>query len=80
MRRRRILSAIRVAKAKEAGIKSEDIKGIAISGLYGGSGIPLDENMEPVRPCMIWMDRRADEETKWGAGEYRRGEAPGDYL
>ncbi|GAA3333533.1 hypothetical protein GCM10020331_097940 [Ectobacillus funiculus] len=31
----------------------------------GGSGIPLDENMEPVRPCMIWMDRRAEKETKW---------------
>ena len=54
-----------VAKAKEAGIDAEDIKGIAISGLYGGSGIPLDENMKPIRPCMIWMDRRADEETRW---------------
>lgn len=21
--------------------------------------------MEPVRPCMIWMDRRAEDETKW---------------
>lgn len=47
------------------GINKEDIKGIAISGLYGGSGIPLDENMKPIRPCMIWMDRRAEEETKW---------------
>ena len=54
-----------VAKAAEAGVKAEDIKGIAISGLYGGSGIPLDENMKPIRPCMIWMDRRADDETKW---------------
>lgn len=54
-----------VAKAKEAGVKAEDIKGIAISGLYGGSGIPLDENMKAVRPCMIWMDRRADAETQW---------------
>ena len=54
-----------VSQAIEKGIKKEEIKGIAISGLYGGSGIPLDENMKPVRPCMIWMDRRADEETKW---------------
>lgn len=54
-----------VAKAKEAGVAAEDIKGIAISGLYGGSGIPLDENMNPIRPCMIWMDRRADKETQW---------------
>lgn len=50
---------------KEKNIAEEDVKGIAISGLYGGSGIPLDENMEAIRPCMIWMDRRAEEETKW---------------
>ncbi|KNH24900.1 actin [Priestia megaterium] len=50
---------------QKSGIAAEKIQGIAISGLYGGSGIPLDENMEPVRPCMIWMDRRAEEETKW---------------
>lgn len=50
---------------KKANLAAEDIKGIAISGLYGGSGIPLDDNMQPVRPCMIWMDGRAGEETKW---------------
>jgi len=50
---------------QKSGIPSEHIRGIAISGLYGGSGIPLDEDMEPVRPCMIWMDRRAEKETKW---------------
>lgn len=50
---------------QKAGIPPEKIRGIAISGLYGGSGIPLDENMEPVRPCMIWMDRRAEAESNW---------------
>jgi ribulokinase len=50
---------------QKSGISAEKIRGIAISGLYGGSGIPLDENMEPVRPCMIWMDRRAEAETQW---------------
>lgn len=50
---------------RTSGIDKYDIKGIAISGLYGGSGIPLDEKMEPVRPCLIWMDRRAEEETTW---------------
>jgi len=35
---------------QKAGIPSEQIRGIAISGLYGGSGIPLDKDMEPVRP------------------------------
>ncbi len=50
---------------EKAGVPVSDIAGIAISGLYGGSGIPLDENMNPIRPCMIWMDRRADDETAW---------------
>jgi len=50
---------------KKSGVPPEQIRAIAISGLYGGSGIPLDEDMEPVRPCMIWMDRRAEEETRW---------------
>lgn len=58
------MRSIRNTVAK-SNIPKEDIAGIAISGLYGGSGIPLDENMEPVRPCMIWMDRRAVAETKW---------------
>ncbi|TRZ39513.1 hypothetical protein CEQ21_00635 [Niallia circulans] len=49
----------------KSGIPPENIRGIAVSGLYGGSGIPLDENMEPVRPCMIWMDRRAEQEANW---------------
>lgn len=50
---------------KKANVAPEDIKAIAVSGLYGGSGIPLDENMEPIRPCMIWMDGRAGVETQW---------------
>jgi len=49
----------------KAGVDKEDIKGIAISGLYGGSGIPLDAQMNPVRPCLIWMDRRAEKESAW---------------
>lgn len=55
-----------IKNAREKGrIAAEDIKGICISGLYGGSGIPLDENMNPLRPCLIWMDRRAQKEQKW---------------
>lgn len=49
----------------KANVDPKDIKGIGLDGLYGGSGIPVDENMEPVRPCLIWMDRRAQEETEW---------------
>lgn len=50
---------------KKANVDLDKIKGIAISGLYGGSGIPVDKEMKAVRPCMIWMDRRADKECEW---------------
>jgi len=47
------------------GTDAHAIAGVCISGLYGGSGIPLDDRMKPVRPCLIWMDRRATEEVDW---------------
>ena len=42
-----------------------DVAGASISSLYGGSGIPLDRDMEPLRPCIIWADRRATNECRW---------------
>ncbi|MGN0485369.1 MAG: FGGY-family carbohydrate kinase [Lachnospiraceae bacterium] len=42
----------------------EDIKSICISALYGGTGALCDENMNSVRPALIWMDRRAEAEGK----------------
>ena len=56
--------SIKNAVAK-ATVSAEDVKGICISGLYGGSGIPLDDTMRPIRPCLIWMDRRAGDQGKW---------------
>lgn len=53
------------AVVKKSGVDANDIAGLGISGLYGGSGIPVDKNMEPVRPDLIWMDRRAAKETQW---------------
>ena len=50
---------------EKAAVDPGDVAGVCISGLYGGSGIPLDADMEPVRPCLIWMDRRATEQEKW---------------
>ena len=50
---------------EKTGIKSKDVLAMAVSGLYGGSGIPVDGNMNPLRPCIIWMDRRAVDETEW---------------
>ncbi len=49
----------------KAGINPSDVGGITISGLYSGSGIPCDKKMEPLRPCIIWMDRRAVREVEW---------------
>jgi sugar (pentulose or hexulose) kinase len=46
-------------------IQPKNITGVAISGLYGGSGIPVDKDFNPLRPCLIWMDRRATKETKF---------------
>ncbi len=46
-------------------LNAGDIAGLSISGLYGGSGIPVDKDINPIYPCLIWMDRRAKEETKW---------------
>jgi xylulokinase len=38
---------------------------LTVSSLYGGSGVPVDADLEPVYPCLIWMDRRARAATEW---------------
>jgi xylulokinase len=43
----------------------EEIEAVSISSLYGGSGIPVNEKIEPTYPCLIWMDRRATDEVEW---------------
>jgi xylulokinase len=40
------------------------IAGIGIDGI-GWTLIPLDKTGDPLRPAMIWMDRRAEKETTW---------------
>lgn len=50
---------------EKANINPSEIAGISLSGLYGGSGVPVDKNMNPIYPCLIWMDRRAWKETQW---------------
>ena len=56
----------------EHGIAKEDIKGIAISGLYGGSGIPLDEEADPSMHDLDGQARAGRDGL--GASEHRRGE------
>lgn len=46
-------------------IDPHSIKGICISALYGGTGVLCDGNMTPIRPSIIWMDRRAEKESQW---------------
>lgn len=55
-----IREAIKISK-----VNVKEIAGVCISGLYGGSGIPCDRDMKPLRPAIIWMDRRAVKECKW---------------
>ena len=48
-----------------SGVPAHCIKAICVSSLYGGSGIPVDAAMQPLHPCLIWMDRRATDEVEW---------------
>ena len=48
-----------------ADVDASQVRGISISSLYGGSGIPLDAEGEPLYPCLIWMDRRATDQVEW---------------
>ncbi len=43
----------------------DDIAALCISSLYGGSGIPVDAAINPLYPCLIWMDRRAEAQVAW---------------
>jgi xylulokinase len=60
-----IAACVAQAKAAEAGFAAADVRAICIGGLYGGSGIPVDSQMRPLHPCLIWMDRRATAEVDW---------------
>lgn len=50
---------------KDANADPSRIRGLTVSALYGGSGIPVNEDFEPIYPCLIWMDRRATEQVEW---------------
>ena len=58
-----IAQCVRAGAAK--GVEARDIKAVCVSSLYGGSGIPVGEDLEPLHPCLIWMDRRATDEVEW---------------
>lgn len=47
------------------GFRSDEVRAICISSLYGGAGIPVDHDMNPIHSCLIWMDRRAEAQVAW---------------
>ncbi len=76
-----------ISTAKQAIGKSKvdpkEIGVVCYSGLYGGSGIPVDSHMKPIRPCMIWLDQRAFRECdilRDEIGEDVFGEVSGNYT
>ena len=67
----------------KANVPAGNVAGACISGLYGGSGIPCDREGKPLRPCLIWMDRRATKEVAWvmdAIGTDKVFEITGNYV
>jgi sugar (pentulose or hexulose) kinase len=58
-------ACVEQARAEVTGFKAGRVGGICISSLYGGAGIPVDADMRPLHPCLIWMDRRAQAQVEW---------------
>jgi xylulokinase len=54
-----------MTQARQQGIAADAVQGLCISSLYGGSGIAVDQAMQPLHPCLIWMDRRATAQVQW---------------
>jgi len=57
-----IAGCVESARARHVGFSPSAVRALCVSSLYGGSGIPVDERMQPLHPCLIWMDRRANDE------------------
>ncbi len=50
---------------ERSGIDAAQVHALCVSSLYGGSGIAVDAAGQPLYPCLIWMDRRAQDEVEW---------------
>lgn len=50
---------------QQACVLPEAVQSLCVSSLYGGSGIPVDTAGQALYPCLIWMDRRAQDEVAW---------------
>jgi xylulokinase len=56
-----IRNAIALARGK--GVTAADVCATCISSLNSGSGIPLDKDLKPLYPALIWNDSRAIKES-----------------
>jgi xylulokinase len=50
---------------RQSGLPPQAVRALCVSSLYGGSGIPVDRAGQPLHPCLIWMDRRAQAQVAW---------------
>ena len=48
----------------KSGVDPKDIVGVGVDAI-GWTLIPVDKNINPLTPAMIWQDRRAEAETAW---------------
>ena len=46
-------------------VPPSSVRALCVSSLYGGSGVPVDAAGAALAPCLIWMDRRAQDEVEW---------------
>jgi sugar (pentulose or hexulose) kinase len=53
-----------LALSKPRRVNPDDVSAICISALNPGSGIPLDRQLEPIHPALIWNDTRAVKEAR----------------
>ena len=60
-----IAGCVADARAADDRFAPSAVRGVCISSLYGGAGIPVDAAMKPLYPCLIWLDRRATAEVEW---------------
>jgi xylulokinase len=58
-----VCETIRSVLAKSK-VNPSSIAGIGVDAV-GWTLVPVDESGNPLHPAMIWMDRRAEEETAW---------------
>jgi xylulokinase len=53
-----------IAIGKRIGVGADDICAVCISSLNPGSGIPLNKELIPIHPALIWNDSRAIKEAE----------------